>query len=59
MIRPVHADAMRLSRPVVRAEAPLVAVMALLLIVTGPARAAQPPGLGGLDALYPSRSVKY
>jgi len=42
-----------------RAEAPLVTVIALLLVVSNSARAIEPPGLVGLDAIYPSLDALY
>ena len=59
MIRPARAGMTEMRRPVDRAQIPLVTLVALLLIVASPARAAEPPGLAGLDALYPSLDALY
>ena len=59
MSRTTHAYVMPERRTFARAPAPLFTVLALLLVVSNSARAAEPPGLDGLDALYPSLDTLY
>ena len=59
MSRTARAGIRKVRRTFARPQATLVTVIALLLIGSNPAHAAEPPGLAGLDALYPSLDALY
>ena len=59
MSRHAPADVTRDVRAFIHAHVPISALLALSLIAATPARAADPPGLVGLDALYPSLDALY
>ena len=61
MSRHARAGVLGVSRAFTHAQTPFVMLIALslLLVVSTPSRAAEPPGLVGLDALYPSLDALY
>jgi hippurate hydrolase len=59
MYRPVRASATRVLRTIVRAASLPACLIAFLLVISRPMTAAEPPGLAGLDALYPSLDALY
>ena len=59
MSRPARGSNTLVSRTIANTGASLVTLLAILLIGSNDARGVEPPGLVGLDALYPSLDALY